>query len=117
MRYTQSQIKKMADALSIGRFNRMDRYTLEWLLAQDDELADAHAALVSGGIFYGERYTGTVSALRLRTMTRKSLVDQMRKQSIAELESDQRLVRRDTANGQVYWETVFRAIRCRRPRT
>jgi hypothetical protein len=110
MRYTQSQIFKMADELSVGRFNRMDRHTVAWLLAQDDELADAHAAFVSGGIFYGERYIGTVSALRLRTMTRKSLVDHLRKQSIAELESDQRLVRQDTGNGQVYWETVSEEV-------
>jgi hypothetical protein len=79
-------------------------------LAQDDELADAHAAFVSGDISYGERYIGTVSALRLRTMTRKSLVDHLRKQSIAELESDQRLVRQDTGNGQVYWETVSEEV-------
>ena len=106
MRYTQSQIFKMADDLSVGRFNRMDRHTLEWLLGHDDELADAHAAFVSGGIFHGERYIGTVSAMRLRTMTRKSLVLQLRKESIAELEYNEHLVRQDTGNGQVYWESL-----------
>ncbi|MBV8225485.1 MAG: hypothetical protein JO232_09890 [Verrucomicrobia bacterium] len=111
MRYTQSQINKMADTLSLGRFNRMDRYTLAWLLTEDDELADAHAAFVSGGIFYGEAYNGTVSARRLRTMTRQSLVDHLRKQSIAKLECAERLVRQDTGNGQVYWETVSEEVR------